>query len=54
MDCHYDYMPFSFCLFFFFHYVDLKGEINDLGTVPHQETILAPKSSLFAFFNIYI
>lgn len=39
-------------VFIFFHHVDLKGEFNDLGTVPHQENIFAPRSSLFAYFYV--
>lgn len=36
--------------FFCFHHVDLKGEFNDIGTVPHQENIFSPRSSFFSFF----
>lgn len=42
--CYFDF--FSFC----FHHVDLKGEFNDVGTVP-QENILSPRLSFFAFFH---
>lgn len=32
-------------------HVDLKGEFDDLGTVPRQKNIFAPRSSLFAFLH---
>ena len=37
-----------------FHHVDLKGDFNDPGTVPHQENIFAPRSSFCLFFYIHV